>query len=49
MILETLFNYLTNNCSAVLASSRDITVLVDGRRRSVYDFLINALWSPIVD
>ena len=50
VLLETLLNYLTNNCSGILASAKDITILDDAQQpHIVYDFLMNAIWIPIVD
>ena len=50
VLLETLLNYLTNNCSGILASAKDIAILDDAQQpHIVYDFLMNAIWIPIVD
>ena len=50
VLLETLLNYLTNNCSGILASAKDIAILDDAQQpHIVYDFLMNTIWIPIVD
>ncbi|OAO11794.1 oligomeric Golgi complex subunit 2 [Blastocystis sp. ATCC 50177/Nand II] len=50
LLLNTLFNYINNNCRAVLLSSASITVRdASGRPRCVFDFLLHAIWFPIVD
>ena len=50
VILDSLYNYISNNCKTILSSSKEIVVLEpDGKSRFVYDFLISSIWSPVVD
>lgn len=50
LLLNTLFNYINNNCRAVLLSSASIIVRdASGTPRCVFDFLLHAIWFPIVD
>ena len=50
ILLETLYNYIANNCLSIIYSSNDIIVQdEDHQQHCVYDFFIRCIWSPIVD
>ena len=50
ILLNTLFNYINNNCRAVLLSSASITITdASGAPQYVFDFLLHTIWFPIVD
>ena len=50
VILDSLYNYIANNCTSILVSSKEIVIMEpDEKSRFVYDFLISSIWSPIVD